>query len=268
LSTPSWTGCATPGGSRWHGRGRRRFISFGRKPLGPFRFRQRCEGSEGAISSRNQWRGQSLCWWLGLAQPFAELLRRYLQQLPPSPRWAGTTLAVRTASSAGDGPSETPGSSWRAASSPAVPGSSSGAGGVLRQEPGWFRFPVIAAAHPHTVHSYPVVNAPSEQVPRPDPWGSPSGPEPKATAAPTQRRDPLHLVRNYQSLLDSGKFESRAALARYLGPSRASVTQVLRRLREETFRHFAAPGHSVSQGERDRRVPNRSTRCLVVYSRA
>ena len=34
----------------------------------------------------------------------------------------------------------------------------------------------------------------------------------------------------YQSLMDSGKFESRAALARYLGVRRPRVTQVLRRL--------------------------------------
>jgi hypothetical protein len=65
------------------------------------------------------------------------------------------------------------------------------------------------------------------------PWGSPSGPEPKATAAPKPCRDPLHLARYYQSLLDSGKFESRAALARYLGVSRARVTQVLGRLKQQ-----------------------------------
>lgn len=62
------------------------------------------------------------------------------------------------------------------------------------------------------------------------PWNTPSSPEPKATSAPNPRRDPLHLARYYQSLLDSGKFESRAALARYLGVSRARVTQVLKRL--------------------------------------
>ena len=44
-------------------------------------------------------------------------------------------------------------------------------------------------------------------------------------------RDPLHLARYYQSLLDGGKFESRAALARFLDVSRARVTQVLNRLR-------------------------------------
>jgi len=37
-------------------------------------------------------------------------------------------------------------------------------------------------------------------------------------------------ARYYQSLLDSGRFENRAALARYRGVSRARVTQVLRRL--------------------------------------
>ena len=44
-------------------------------------------------------------------------------------------------------------------------------------------------------------------------------------------RDPLRLARYYQSLLDSGKFESRASLARFLGVSRANVTQVLNRLK-------------------------------------
>ena len=61
----------------------------------------------------------------------------------------------------------------------------------------------------------------------------PSGPpfEPEATSklTPKPRLDPLHLARYYQSLLDSGKFESRAALARFLGVSRARVTQVLKR---------------------------------------
>jgi hypothetical protein len=62
------------------------------------------------------------------------------------------------------------------------------------------------------------------------PWNGSSNPEPEAAPALQQRRDPLHLARYYQSLLDSGQFESRAALARYLGVSRARVTQVLRRL--------------------------------------
>ncbi|MCA9037719.1 MAG: MarR family transcriptional regulator [Planctomycetaceae bacterium] len=38
------------------------------------------------------------------------------------------------------------------------------------------------------------------------------------------------MARYYQSLLDSGEVETRAELARYLGVSRARVTQVLRRL--------------------------------------
>jgi hypothetical protein len=44
-------------------------------------------------------------------------------------------------------------------------------------------------------------------------------------------RDPLRLARYYRSLLDTGKFESQAALARFLGVSRARVTQVLNRLK-------------------------------------
>ena len=59
------------------------------------------------------------------------------------------------------------------------------------------------------------------------PWNGSIEPEPKVAATP---RDPLKLARYYQSLLDSGKFENRAALARYLGVSRARVTQVLLRL--------------------------------------
>src|SRR5262245_5833610 len=54
-----------------------------------------------------------------------------------------------------------------------------------------------------------------------------SQPEP----ARKERRDPLKLARYYQSLLDSGKFQNRAALARYLGVSRARVTNVLSRLK-------------------------------------
>jgi hypothetical protein len=62
------------------------------------------------------------------------------------------------------------------------------------------------------------------------PWNPVSAiPEPpKSPQKP--RRDRMRLARYYQSLLDSGKFESRAALARHLGVSRARVTQVLRRL--------------------------------------
>jgi hypothetical protein len=62
------------------------------------------------------------------------------------------------------------------------------------------------------------------------PWNGSSGPEPQVPPASREPRDPLKLARYYQSLLDSGQFENRAALARYLGVSRARVTQVLRRL--------------------------------------
>ena len=44
---------------------------------------------------------------------------------------------------------------------------------------------------------------------------------------------PGQCQRVVEILLDSGKFENRAALARYLGVSRARVTQVLRRLGKE-----------------------------------
>ena len=53
----------------------------------------------------------------------------------------------------------------------------------------------------------------------------------KAITKPKQKRDRMRLARYYQALLDSGKFESRAALARHLGVSRARVTQVLNRLK-------------------------------------
>jgi hypothetical protein len=62
------------------------------------------------------------------------------------------------------------------------------------------------------------------------PWNGSIEPESKVAATPMEPRDPLKLARYYQSLLDSSKFENRAALARYLGVSRARVTQVLKRL--------------------------------------
>ena len=63
-----------------------------------------------------------------------------------------------------------------------------------------------------------------------NPWNAVPDAKPEPKPAPKERLDPLKLARYYQSLMDSGKFESRAALARYLGVSRARVTQVLRRL--------------------------------------
>ena len=62
------------------------------------------------------------------------------------------------------------------------------------------------------------------------PWNTAFDAKPEPIPAPRERRDPLKLARYYQSLIDSGKLESRAALARYLGVRRPRVTQVLRRL--------------------------------------
>jgi hypothetical protein len=62
------------------------------------------------------------------------------------------------------------------------------------------------------------------------PWNAVSNTKSNPKPAPNERRDPLKLARYYQSLLDTGKFESRAALARYLGVSRARVAHVLLRL--------------------------------------
>jgi len=62
------------------------------------------------------------------------------------------------------------------------------------------------------------------------PWNGSIDLEPKVPATPKEHRDPLKLACYYQSLLDTGKFENRAALARHLGVSRARVTQVLNRL--------------------------------------
>ncbi|MCZ2342039.1 MAG: hypothetical protein LC104_09630 [Bacteroidales bacterium] len=62
------------------------------------------------------------------------------------------------------------------------------------------------------------------------PWYAHSDEKPESTPARKERPDGMKLARHYQALLDSGKFENRAALARHLGVSRARVTQVLRRL--------------------------------------
>ena len=64
-----------------------------------------------------------------------------------------------------------------------------------------------------------------------DPWNAPIASKQRQRKARKPRRDPLRLARYYQSTLESGKFESRASLARFLGVSRARVTQVLNRLK-------------------------------------
>jgi len=70
------------------------------------------------------------------------------------------------------------------------------------------------------------------------PWQAPgcgpdalAGPVGAESALTPKRGNTLARAQFYQSLLDSGKFENRSALARHLGVSRARVTQVLRWLR-------------------------------------
>jgi hypothetical protein len=65
------------------------------------------------------------------------------------------------------------------------------------------------------------------------PWNGSSELEIAVPSTSHEPRDPLMIARYYRSLLDSGQFENRAALARYLGVSRARVTQVLRRMGKE-----------------------------------
>ena len=65
-------------------------------------------------------------------------------------------------------------------------------------------------------------------------WNTPPTIKKKHNDPGKPDRDPLRLARYYQGLLNSGKFESRAALARFLGVSRARVTQVLNRLQVST----------------------------------
>jgi len=44
------------------------------------------------------------------------------------------------------------------------------------------------------------------------PWGTVSDVKPEPKPAPKEYRDPLKLAQYYQSLMDSGKFDSRAGL--------------------------------------------------------
>lgn len=55
--------------------------------------------------------------------------------------------------------------------------------------------------------------------------------------APSVNRDPMALALLYQSLLDSGLANTRAQVAKYFGVSRARVTQVLRRLENDSSGH-------------------------------
>jgi hypothetical protein len=76
------------------------------------------------------------------------------------------------------------------------------------------------------------------------PWNGPPATKNGQSKPAKPDRDPLRLARYYQSLLDSGKFESRAALARFLGVSRARVTQVLSRLKSASASKNPSPDNS------------------------
>lgn len=62
-------------------------------------------------------------------------------------------------------------------------------------------------------------------------WNSISNRIREEREAAKPKRDRLRLAHHYQALLDSGEVETRAELARYLGVSRARVTQVLNQLK-------------------------------------
>jgi hypothetical protein len=68
------------------------------------------------------------------------------------------------------------------------------------------------------------------------PWNTFSNAKPNPNATPKEHRNPLALARYCLSLRNSVKFESRAAPARYLGVSRARITQVVNRLRVTRMR--------------------------------
>ncbi|QEG38184.1 hypothetical protein UC8_01370 [Roseimaritima ulvae] len=65
-------------------------------------------------------------------------------------------------------------------------------------------------------------------------WNSISDQSRAASATAKPKRDRMRLAYMYQALLDSGRCNSRAALARHLRVSRSRVTQVLNRPRPTT----------------------------------
>lgn len=81
-------------------------------------------------------------------------------------------------------------------------------------------------------------------------WNPPQPAKQRENDPGKSTRDPLRLARYYQSLLDTKKFESRAALARFLRVSRARVTQVLNRLKSssETIPPAAGPPPEAAAG--------------------
>lgn len=64
-------------------------------------------------------------------------------------------------------------------------------------------------------------------------WNSISDQIQAESAVAKHSRDRMRLACYYQSLLDSGEVKTRAELARFLGVSRARVTQVLKRLKPD-----------------------------------
>jgi hypothetical protein len=62
------------------------------------------------------------------------------------------------------------------------------------------------------------------------PWNRDAAKLEPQMARSAEPRDRLRLASHYQALMDSGEFESRAALAQYLDVRRARVTRVLNRL--------------------------------------
>ena len=63
-------------------------------------------------------------------------------------------------------------------------------------------------------------------------WDSISAGIRRESESAKPKRDRMRLAYKYQELLDSGEVKTRAELARYLGVSRARVTQVLNRMSE------------------------------------
>ena len=64
-------------------------------------------------------------------------------------------------------------------------------------------------------------------------WNSVSDQIQAESKSAKPKRDRMRLALRYQSLLDSGEVRTRAELARYLGVTRARVTQVLNRLKNQ-----------------------------------
>jgi len=88
----------------------------------------------------------------------------------------------------------------------------------------------------------------------------PSNVPPGNAREPKPRSDGLQLVRYDQSLLDSGKFANRAALARLLGVSRARVTPVFSR--PESTENGEVSG--VDRGVSSTSAANLDSQCVIL----